>query len=344
VEIVRHPEETPSHARGCVAALGNFDGFHRGHQAVVGEAGRLARAMRAPLAVITTEPHPRRYFRPDDPPFRLTPFRERAYLLERFGVDVLGALTFDESLAGTPAPDFVLEVLLRGFGALNVVVGFNYRFGKGRGGGVDTLAWMGEMEGFGVSAVPPVYIENGPQAGETYSSSAIREALGDGRAREAGELLGHWWALSGRIVEGDRRGRTIGFPTINLALGETMRPCFGVYAVRVEIEGEAALIDGVANIGRRPTFDKTEALLEVHLFDFAGDLYGRHARVEIVDFLRPEQPFDGLAALKAQICEDCETARIRLADPANARERLLPAALEAYLAKQPAIGETLCPR
>jgi len=344
VEIVRHPDELSPHARGCVAALGNFDGFHRGHQAVVGEAGRLARAMGASLAVITTEPHPRRFFRPADPPFRLTPFRERADLLARFGVDVLGALSFDEALARTPPQDFVMEVLVRGFGALHVVVGFNYRFGKGRAGGVDTLARMGEMEGFGVSAVPPLYIETGAHAGEPYSSSRIREAVGQGRVRAAAELLGHWWALSGRVLEGDRRGRSIGFPTINLALGEAVRPLFGVYAVRAEIAGEPGPLCGVANIGQRPTFDQNEALLEVHLFDFQGDLYGRHARIELVDFLRGEETFAGPEALKAQIARDCDDARARLAEPANARERRAPVSLDAYLAQTRGIADTLCPR
>lgn len=334
MDIVRHPQDLPAELRGSVAALGNFDGFHRGHQAVVAEAGRLAREMGAPLAVITTEPHPRHFFRPDEPPFRLTPFRERAFLLEHFGVDLLGCLAFDRVLAATPPHAFVAEILLSGFGVLHVVTGWDYRFGHKRAGDASLLRWMGEMEGFGVTVLPPVRIAGQPD-GAVYSSSAAREALRRGEARRAADILGHCWAIAGHVVGGERRGRAIGFPTLNLPLGEALRPRFGVYAVRAEIEGLGEIREGVANIGRRPTFEGTEDLLEVHLFDFEGDLYGRHARVELVEFIRSEQKFDGIEALKAQIACDCDTARARLADPGNARAPLLPPTLDAYLAACP---------
>ena len=333
--IVRHLTEMPSAARGCVAALGSFDGFHRGHQTVIGEAGRLARHMGVPLAVITTEPHPRQFFQQGRPPFRLTPFRERSQLLETFGVDVLGVLSFDAGLAGMAAQDFVLDVLLDGFGALHLVAGFDYRFGKGRGGGVDVLRWMGEQEGFGVSVIEPVVVGVEGAAGQVYSSTLVREALRAGQARRAAALLGHWWGISGRVVRGDQRGRTIGFPTANMELGDSLQPALGVYAVRAVLDENAGdagrVIAGVANLGRRPTFDKHDVLLEVHLFDFDEALYDRHLRVELVGFIRPERKFDGLDALKAQIAEDAATARLLLADPENARDRLPPPTLDGYL-------------
>lgn len=334
--IIRHHEDVPASHRGSVVALGNFDGFHRGHQVVVGEAGRLARTMGCRLGVVTTEPHPRSFFKPDDPPFRLTPFRERAALLEAFGVDVLGVLPFDATLRGMAAEDFVNTVLLKGFGAVHVVVGYDYRFGKGRGGDTDVLAKMGEAEGFGLTVIEPVRFGVEGAAGQTYSSSLVRQTLGDGMARNAAALLGHWWAVNGLVVKGDQRGRTIGFPTANIELGESLQPAFGVYAVRVQLEGhEDRVFNGIANLGKRPTFDKQDVLLEVHLFDFDEDVYGRHARVEFVGFVRPERKFEGLEALKSQITTDCETARAILADPENARDRLLPGTLDDYLATHP---------
>ena len=332
MRIFRHISELTAAPGGTVAALGNFDGFHRGHQVVIGETGRIARDMGVPLTVVVTEPHPVRFFKPDLPPFRLTPFRERASLLETFGVDQLVVLPFDAELAGMAAQDFVLDVLVDGLNVLHVCVGYDYRFGKGRGGGVDVLGWMGEMEGFGLSVIDPVRIAVAPYERESYSSSLVRRALQNGQARIAADLLGHWWGLSGRVIRGDRRGRTIGFPTANIALGDTVIPRFGVYAVRVVMEDDGGRVcDGVANLGMRPTFDKADPLLEVHLFDFQGDLYETHLRVEFVDFLRSERKFDGLEALKTQIAADCTAARDRLAAPVNAREQLRRPRLDAYL-------------
>lgn len=319
MRFFRHYSDLPTAARGGVVALGNFDGFHKGHQSVVGAAGEVADLLGAPLNVLTTEPHPRRYFNPEGASFRLSSLRTKAHCMDVFGVDNFFVLPFDAELAGTPAQDFVLDVLVDGLGVTHAVAGYDYRFGKGRGGGGDVLRWMGLMEDFGVTIVDPVTYEG---EGEAYSSSRIRNALRQGRVRDATSLLGHWWTIEGHVMGGDRRGRTIGFPTANLSMGDYLEPAFGVYAVRVEIEeGERPVYGGVANIGRRPTFDKDDVTLEVFLFDFDADLYGKILVVEIVDFIRPEQKFDGLDALKAQIAADYDTARALLEDPALARGR-----------------------
>lgn len=331
MRVFRHPDEYRSVDKGAVVALGNFDGFHRGHQVVIGEAGRLARDMGVNLTVVVTEPHPVSFFAPNKPPFRLTPFRERAQLLESFGVDQLLVLPFDKDLAGLAAQDFVSQILVDSIGALHVCVGYDYRFGRGRGGGTDVLAWMGEMEGFGLSVVDPVTVGLEGYAGDVYSSTLVRTALQEGKARKAAALLGHWWTINGRVSEGDKRGRTIGFPTANIELGESLLPHLGVYAVRVAVEGSSEAYLGVANIGKRPTFDKRDVVLEVHLFDFDGDLYHKHLRVQLVAFLRPEQKFDGLDALKAQIARDGKVARIVLAEPENDADRLEQPTLERYL-------------
>lgn len=334
LKIIRHPRSLPSSLRGSVAALGNFDGFHLGHQVVVGEAGRIARDMGAALTVITTEPHPRSFFRPDDAPFRLTPFRERALLMREFGVDLLVSMPFNRTMSQCLAQDFVTDILCRELGLLHIVVGYDYRFGKGRGGGVTVLARMGEMEGFGLSVVEPVAVSDSSDP-EIYSSSLVRDILRSGDVRKAADLLGHWWSISGRVRHGEKRGRSIGYPTANLGMANGLHPRYGVYAVRVVFDGEDRVYEGVANLGLRPTFGAGTALLEVHLFDFSGDLYGRHARVDCVDFIRPEQTFRGLEALKAAIVKDCARARERLAAPENARSVFPPPRLNTYLARHP---------
>lgn len=331
MRVFRHPDEYTSSDRGAVVALGNFDGFHRGHQVVIGEAGRLARHMGVNLTVVVTEPHPVSFFAPKAPPFRLTPFRERAQLLESFGVDQLLVLPFDKDLAGLAAQDFVQSILLDAVGALHVCVGYDYRFGKGRGGGTDVLGQMGDMEGFGLSVIQPVTVGLEGYAGDVYSSTLVRKALQNGEARKAAALLGHWWSINGRVSEGDQRGRTIGFPTANIELGESLQPKLGVYAVRVEVEEDGRTYNGVANVGKRPTFDKRDILLEAHLFDFEGDLYNKHLRVQLVAFLREEQKFDGIDALKAQIKKDSRVAKIVLAEPENAADHLEEPTLDRYL-------------
>jgi riboflavin kinase / FMN adenylyltransferase len=336
LEIFRHIEELSGQFDNCVVALGNFDGFHRGHQAVIGEAGRFAREKSVPLAIFTTEPHPRSFFAPGADNFRLTPFRARARLLEAFGVDVLFVPQFDAELAATSAEDFVGRILVGALGAGRVVVGYDYRFGKGRRGDVGLLKDLRAKHDYELTIIDPVAFGIEGVAGEVYSSSLVREALLRGEARRAAALLGHWWSIDGRIVRGDERGRTIGFATANIELHETIIPRHGVYAVRLSLEGfEDTILDGVANIGKRPTFDKQDELLEVHLFDFDRDIYDVHASVELVGFIRGEEKFDGIEALKAQIKADCTTARQILDDPDNERAHLSLPDLDSYLKRYP---------
>jgi riboflavin kinase / FMN adenylyltransferase len=288
--------------KGGAVALGNFDGVHRGHQALLGHAARQARAAGGPLVVLTFEPHPRRFFVPDTGPFRLTLPPAKTRLLAQFGVEAVLAQRFDTAFAALPADAFVDDVLLSGLGARHVVCGYDFTFGARRGGNVEMLRELGAKRGFGVSVLDPVTHE-----GEIYSSTRIREALRAGWASEAAELLGHPWEIEGVVEQGDRRGRTIGFPTANVALGEHLRPRFGVYAVRALLDDKWR--DGVANLGRRPTVGKLKENFESHLFDFTGDLYGRVLRVALIDFIRPEMKFAGLDQLKAQIAADGEAAR-----------------------------------
>jgi riboflavin kinase / FMN adenylyltransferase len=306
MRIFRHDRVAPAE-RGAVVALGNFDGVHLGHQRVIGEAGRIARQMGAPFAVLTFEPHPRSVFRPQDPPFRLTPFRMKARLIEALGVDLLFTLHFDHAFARRSAEDFVASVLVQGLGARQVVVGYDFVFGNQRRGTPALLIERGAALGFGVSTVDPVQAADGV----LYSSTSIREHLVAGRPRAAQALLGRFWEIDGRVIECDRRGRTIGFPTANILLEDYLRPAAGVYAVRAGIEegGRLRWRDAVANFGMRPTFAGTDLRLEVHVFDFAGDLYGRHLPVALIDYLRPEQKFPGIDALKAQIAADAARAR-----------------------------------
>jgi riboflavin kinase/FMN adenylyltransferase len=308
MRILRHHHTVPAEAKGAVVALGNFDGVHRGHRALIAEAARLAREGRRPLAALVFEPYPREFFRPGDPPFRLTDFRTKAELLSGLGIDYLIVLGFDASMAAMLAQDFVADILVKALGVAHVVVGADFRFGKGRGGDTAVLSYMGAMEGFGVTVFPPL-IENG----EKISSSQIRAALSAGKPGEAARLLGHWWSVEGHVAPGDRRGHTIGFPTANLKLERVLQPAFGVYAVRARIAGLEGTREGVANFGIRPTFAVPAPLLEVHLFDFSGALYGRAMAVDLVAYLRGERKFAGLDALKAQIALDSDEARRILA-------------------------------
>jgi riboflavin kinase/FMN adenylyltransferase len=311
MRVLRHTDGVPADARGAVVAIGNFDGLHRGHQAVIGKAARLARELEAPLALLTFEPHPRSFFRPQDPPFRLTPFRLKARLIEALGVDLLVTLRFDRSLASLSAEDFVRRILVEGLAARHIVVGDNFHFGKGRGGDVALLEEMGRHNGFGVSALARVV----GAGSEPYSSTQVREYLKAGNPTRAGLLLGHYWEIAGRVQHGDKRGRELGFPTANLRLGKVLRPAFGIYAVRAGIDRGASTdwYGGAANVGMRPMWRTEEPMVEVHLFDFEGDLYGKHLRVALVDYLRPELKFDSLEALTEQIAEDCRRARDNLA-------------------------------
>jgi riboflavin kinase/FMN adenylyltransferase len=314
--IFRHTRDLPAAARGAVVVIGNFDGVHRGHQLLLADARRQADALAAPLAVLTFEPHPRSVFLPDQPPFRLTSLRAKAHALQEAGVDDLFVLHFDRAFSLKTAEAFVLDILVGDLAARHVVVGWDFCFGHKRAGNVALLKSMAAQHGFGVTAVDPVMTGDG----EIYSSSIIRAHLREGRPAKAAELLGRPWEIEGRVEHGDRRGRTIGFPTANLGLGDYLRPAIGVYAVLagrdlgVEHGGETRWLPGVANFGRRPTVAGEELRLEVHLFEFDGDLYGETLRVRLLDFLRPEKKFDGLDALRAQIALDCGRVREILAE------------------------------
>ncbi len=314
MEILRTYADLPASARGAVVALGNFDGVHRGHQAVIGEARALAHAMGASLGVMVFEPHPRAFFAPDAPAFRLMTLETKARTLAGLGVDLLFALPFNRELAAMSAQDFVLDVLVGGLGAVHVVAGPDFRFGKGRAGDMSLLGYMGDAEGFGVT--PVAAVGDGIAGGlDQISSTAIRTALTEGRPKDAAHLLGRPWCVDGPVIQGDQRGRTIGFPTANVPLGDLLEPRFGVYAVQVTVLAgpQTGTYGGVANLGRRPTFDKTDVRLEAHLFDFEADLYGAPVSVALLDFIRPEQKFEGIEALLAQIQRDAQTARALLA-------------------------------
>jgi riboflavin kinase/FMN adenylyltransferase len=311
MKIFRHHRDVPDAYKGAIVAVGNFDGVHRGHQALIGEARRIADERGAPLGVLAFEPHPQEFFRPSPESFRLTPFRTKARLIADQGTDMMYALAFDAEMAGRSAQDFVIEVLVRGLGVGCVVVGADFQFGKGRAGNATVLSYMGEMEGFGVTIFEPI----AAQGHDKISSSRIREALKGGKPDEAARLLGHWWTVEARVEHGEKRGRTIGFPTANMRLDHTLKPAYGIYAVRatiIEDDKPAGTYHGVANFGIRPMFETDVPLLETYLFDFDGDLYGKHLAVELIAYIRPEAKLAGLDALKAQIAADSDAARAAL--------------------------------
>ena len=297
----------PERLRGGIVALGNFDGFHEGQQAVVGRAVSRARAEGRPALVATFDPHPVHYFRPDLPPFRLTSLDQRQRLFAEAGADAMLVFRFDADLAGVTAPDFVTDHLASRIGAAGVVTGEDFTFGKGRGGNVDVLKLLGQANRISVDAVAPVV-----EDGEAVSSSRIRDALRAGDCALAARLLTRPFAIEGVVEHGDKRGRELGFPTANLAMGDYLRPRFGVYAVRGRLP-DGRMVDGVANLGTRPMFDPPKELLEPWFFDFDGDLYGQTIEVALIAFLRDETTFDGLDALKAQIMRDAEAAKAALA-------------------------------
>ena len=313
MRIFRHFEDVPPALKGAVVAIGNFDGVHRGHRALIAEAKIQAEARRSPLAVLSFEPHPQEYFKPSPESFRLTPLRAKSRLLSDLGVDALFALTFDGDMARRTPQDFVVNVLVNGLGISGAVVGHDFEFGQKRAGNLATLAYMGEMEGFTVTAFDTVTASGD----EKISSTLIRQMLKQARPEEAARLLGHPWSVEARVEHGDARGREMGFPTANMHLGHCLAPAYGVYAVRVAIlEGDHAVArhDGVANFGIRPMYQVNVPLLETHLFDFDGDLYGKYLSVEMIRYIRPEAKFPSLADLIAQIGADAAQARAILAE------------------------------
>ena len=319
MRVVRDFVDLPADQRGGVVALGNFDGVHRGHREIIATTARTARRLDAPLGVLTFEPHPRNVFAPEAPPFRLTPFRSKARLLSALGVDLMYTLRFNERLYTKPAEDFVRDVLIGGLDVQGIVVGYDFVFGHRRSGDADLLVRLGQDFGFEVSVLAPVTHDE-----DVCSSTIIRVNLETGRAKRAAELLGHWWEVESHVRRGDQRGRQLGFPTANVFLGRrSLQPALGVYAVHFGLpdNGKTTWFPAVANLGYRPTFGGDSVVLEAHLFDFDGDLYGREVRVAFVEHLRAEKKFDGLDALKAQIAADSARARELLALPENAVDR-----------------------
>jgi len=297
----------PDALRGAVIALGNFDGFHLGHQAVAGEAIALAKAEGRPAIVATFDPHPVRFFKPDAAPFRLTTLDQRQELFAAAGADAMLVFAFDAELASTTAEDFMARLLVERLGAAGVVTGEDFTFGKGRGGNIELLKTRGAELGLSSRAVGPVL-----EGGEVVSSSRIREALKTGDCETAARLLTRPFAIRGIVQHGDKVGRTIGFPTANLPLGNYLRPHYGIYAVSSQL-ADGTRLHGAANLGIRPSFDPPKELLEPHFFDWSGDLYGQEIEVAFHHFLRPEAKFDSLDALTQQMLVDCDQARKLLA-------------------------------
>jgi len=319
MRIHRHTDDLPAACRGGMIAVGNFDGVHRGHQAVIGDAVRRAHAAGTPAQVLTFEPHPRRFFKPDTPPFQLTRLRTKARVLAGLAVDDLFVLRFNPQMANYTAEAFIDRFLVRDLKARHVVVGYDFVFGKGRTGNPELLKARLAASGIGITIMAPVTapelaaVDADPES-SVISSTGVRDALRAGDPAAAARLLGRPFEIEARVQRGDARGRQLGFPTANLWLADYLRPALGVYAVRVGIDDQPDSHRGVANLGLRPTFGGlAEPRLEVHLFDFNGDLYGRRLRVELVQYLRPERRFPDIGALKEQIAHDATAARTVLA-------------------------------
>ena len=299
-----HREPMPEALRGAVIALGNFDGFHKGHQAVAGEAIRWAHEEGRPSIIATFDPHPVRFFRPDVPPFRLTTLEQRQELYLAAGATAMLVFHFDRELASTSAEDFIAEILVKRFGAHGVVTGGDFTFGKGAKGNVALLRELGGALGLQNRVVEAV-----EDRSEVVSSSRIREALRQGDPETATSLLTRPFAIRGIVEHGDKRGRDLGYPTANLAIDKYLRPRYGIYAVTGRILSSGQVLNGAASIGVRPQFTPPKELLEPHFFDFSGDLYGQEIEVAFHHFLRPEAKFDSLDALVLQMDKDCEEAR-----------------------------------
>ncbi|MCG6902126.1 MAG: bifunctional riboflavin kinase/FAD synthetase [Rhodobacter sp.] len=297
--------------KGAAVAIGNFDGVHIGHQAVIDIARAEAGKTGAPLGIVTFEPHPREVFAPDAPPFRLMSAETKAHRLEKLGVERLYQIPFNTDLSGLTPLEFIQDVVTDGLGLRHVVVGDDFCFGKGRAGSAQDLVRYGRDLGFGVTLAKLVCAN-----GTEVSSTRIRTALSDGRPRDAAAMLGHWHRIDGPVVHGEKRGRDLGFPTANMSIAGLHPPKFGVYAVKIDVLSgpHSGTYDGAASIGVRPMFGENLANLETYIFDFDGDLYGTHVSVALVEYLRSELKFDGVGGLVAQMNDDCARARAILAD------------------------------
>ena len=306
MRLLASDQPWPHNLRGGAIALGNFDGFHRGHQAVVGRAVERAHREGRPAIVATFDPHPKRYFQPDAAPFRLSTIEQRARLFAAAGADATLVLRFDAGFAALTPEQFVADELGARYGARAVVTGEDFTFGRARAGTVERLTTLGAAHGIDVETVPPLCDEEG-----AISSTRIRALLAAGDCEGAARLLTRPFAIEGVVVHGAKLGRSIGYPTANIEMRDYLRPRYGIYAVRARLE-DGRIVDGAANLGIRPTFEPPVELLEPHLFEFAGDLYDSVMEVDLISFLRPEAKLDGLAALIAQVDADCVEARLRL--------------------------------
>lgn len=315
MERLTHDRPMPGHLKGAVLALGNFDGFHLGHQAVVNRAIARGFHERRPVIVATFDPHPVRFFRPDAPPFRLTSLNQRQALFDHAGADAMLVFRFDGELASTSAEDFVSQILAGRLAVSGVVTGDDFSFGRGRAGNVELLRKLGAKHGVVAEAVAPILVD-----GERVSSGRVREALAAGEPGTAMRLLTRPFAIEASVERGDGRGHDLGYPTANVSLGRYQRPAYGIYAVRVRLDATAkdggSEHCGVASFGVRPTFEASDEVLEAYVFDWTGDLYGQTIEVALVEYIRPEVKFDSVDALVAQMREDEAEARRLLALPA----------------------------
>lgn len=311
MRIIRDTVFIDPNDRGAAAAIGNFDGVHIGHQAVIDIARKAASAAGAPLGIMTFEPHPRSYFSKDSNAFRLMNAEAKASRLEKLGIEKLYEVPFNAALANLPPRDFAQRIIADQLGLKHVVVGADFCFGKNRVGTTQNLVAFGAEMGFDVTISPIVTNDAG-----AVSSTAIRQALTDGRPRDAAVMLDHWHRIEGAVIRGDQRGRELGYPTANMSINDLHLPKFGVYAVKVDIltGPHKGTYDGAASIGVRPMFGENQPNCETFIFDFKGDLYGTQLSVALVDFLRPELKFDGLDALITQMDADCAQAREILTD------------------------------
>ncbi|HGG04326.1 MAG TPA: bifunctional riboflavin kinase/FAD synthetase [Aliiroseovarius sp.] len=310
MQIIRDYQFVADNDRGASAAIGNFDGVHLGHQKVIDIARSASRRLNTPLGVVTFEPHPRQYFAPKAPPFRLMSAEARAHRLEKLGIDKLYELNFNATLSALTPEDFARNVIADGLGLKHIVVGEDFHFGKDRAGDADSLRQFGRDMGFGVTIAKLVAND----AGEV-SSTAIRKALSDGRPRDAARMLGHWHRIDGEVIRGDQRGRDLGFPTANMSITGLHPPKFGVYVVQADVltGPHAGTYGGAASMGVRPMFGENLPNLESFLFDFKGDIYGEHISVALIEYLRPEEVFADLDTLIGQMNADCRRAREILA-------------------------------
>ena len=311
MRIIRDTHFIDPNDRGAAAAIGNFDGVHLGHQAVIDLTRKAAVDAGAPLGIMTFEPHPRSYFSNDSNPFRLMNAEARAHRLEKLGVEKLYEVPFNDALASLSARDFAQTIIADQLGLKHVVVGADFCFGQGRKGNAKTLADMGAEMGFGVTIAPMMQVGDAD-----ISSTAIRRALSDGRPADAAKMLGHWHRLENIVIRGDQRGRDLGYPTANMSIDGLHPPKFGVYAVKIDVRDgpHAGSYNGAASIGVRPMFGENRPNCETFIFDFKGDLYGTTVSVALVAYLRPELKFVGLEPLITQMDADCVTAREILAN------------------------------